>query len=97
MFKVPCKNIKQTFFGIFFSFLFLFFSHAVFASIYTPGQTLNPDCTMGSTNCGVNLFSSFVPYTGATTMLDLNSQMLADVGSLSIIGTSSTDTNCFSG
>ena len=68
-------------------FILIFASRSASADIYAPGATLNPNCSMGSINCGVDLFSTFVPFTGATSTLNLNSQMLTNVSSLGI-GTS---------
>ncbi len=39
---------------IVFSLLFVFSLQRAFADIYAPGATLNPDCTMGSANCGID-------------------------------------------
>ncbi|MBU6370901.1 beta-propeller fold lactonase family protein, partial [Patescibacteria group bacterium] len=54
------------------------------ASVYLPGQTLNPDCVMGSANCGVNILSQFVPFSGASTTIDLNNQSLLNINNFAI-------------
>jgi len=73
------------------SAIFFFFFGSVSASIFLPGQTLNPDCAMGSANCGVNILSEFVPYSGASSTIDLNEQQLLNVGDVSI-GTTTSGT-----
>lgn len=45
-------TLSFIFFVIFFSF-----SQLVFATIYQPGETLEPDCAPDSVNCGVAIFS----------------------------------------
>ena len=49
------RIISKTLFGGGVLIIVLLFSHYnnAFASVYSPGQTLNPDCAMGSSNCGV--------------------------------------------
>ncbi len=81
------KTYRYTAFSLFALFVFLLASRYVSATIYNPGETLNPDCIMGSSNCGVDLFSSFIPYTGATTTIDLNSQLLTNVSALNVTST----------
>ena len=60
------KDIKSTSFISKYCVLLLFFAFAFFqiqqiqianASIYAPGATLEPDCSPGSTNCGVETYS----------------------------------------
>lgn len=83
------KSSLRTFFssalvGIIFAGLF---SSAVYVlatpptSKYSPGETLNPDCAVGSTNCAV---VAPVPYTGATAALDLGSQNLTTTGTVTV-------------
>src|SRR3989344_8458036 len=76
-FKAVCLSV---FVGILFAGLF---SGAVYvladppSSAYNPGSTLNPSCAPGSTNCTV---TAPVPYTGATTGLNLGSQDFTTTG-----------------
>ena len=46
-------------------------------STYDPGETLNPSCNPGDTNCKV---TGPVPYTGATAALDLGAQNFTTTG-----------------
>lgn len=48
-------------------------------SAYSPGATLNPSCTVGSTNCTV---TSPVPYSGASSAVDLGSQTFTTTGTV---------------
>src|SRR3989344_9555177 len=80
-FKAVCLSV---FVGILFAGLF---SGAVYvladppSSAYNPGSTLNPSCAPGSTNCTV---TAPVPYTGATTGLNLGSQDFTTTGATTI-------------
>ena len=53
------------------------------APLYVPGETLNPSCVPTNPDCtvAVQSLANFVPYTGATSTLDLGSQYL-DVGNI---------------
>ncbi len=82
------KFTSSVLFAIYFIFAFFTFASA---SVYTPGETLNPDCVMGTSNCGVSLFSTFIPFTGATSTIDLNNQNLFNVGNFAV----GTSTNSF--
>ena len=63
------------------------FSVALFAfaippgSKYAPGETNDPSCNPGDTNCTV---TSSVPYTGATDNVDLGSKTLTTTGAGSL-------------
>lgn len=50
-------------------------------SKYAPGDTLNPSCAVGSTNCST---VSPVPYSGATAAVDLGSQNLTTTGTTAL-------------
>lgn len=67
-------------FGIIFASLFSFGMY-VFAippaSPYAPGDTLNPNCAAGTTNCTV---TPPVPYTGANSALNLGIQNFSTAG-----------------
>jgi len=60
---------------------------------YAPGATLNPNCTVGSTNCTV---TAPVPYTGATSAVDLGSQSFSTTGSVSLGSVTGTTINATS-
>ncbi len=55
-------------------------------SQYSPGETLNPSCAVGSTNCST---VSPVPYSGATAAVDLGSQNFTTTGT-SALGASTS-------
>ena len=92
MMAILYKNLTQKIswvVGFLLSFLLFFSLQNAFATIYAPGETLNPNCPMGSINCGVDLFASsspflsttsasvlYVPYTGATNNVDLGTNSL---------------------
>ena len=64
-----------------------FFSFGIYVfatppdSKYSPGETLDPSCVVGSTNCTV---TAPVPYTGATDNVDLGSKNLTTTGTASV-------------
>ncbi len=73
--------------GLFSSYLYVLATLPT--SKYSPGETTNPSCAPGDTNCTV---VSAVPYTGATANVDLGSYNLTTtgtgtIGTLSITGT----------
>ncbi len=74
MFIYYMKKILLSFFvGIVFAGLFSFGYYVLAvppASPYSPGATIEPNCAAGSTNCTV---SAPVPYTGATSSVNLGS------------------------
>lgn len=75
---------RSAIFGLVFAGLFsgaLFVFATPPTNQYSPGDTLNPSCAVGSTNCSV---SSPVPYTGATAALDLGSQNFTTTGTATV-------------
>ncbi|MDE1946204.1 MAG: hypothetical protein KGH93_03365, partial [Patescibacteria group bacterium] len=70
------------------------FAGLAHATVYAPGATLNPDCAMGSANCGVDILSRFIPYAGAAGNVNLNNQALSNVSAFAI-GTTSTSAAAF--
>ncbi len=72
--------------GIIFAGVFSFGIYVFAAppdSPYAPGETLNPACAAGSSNCTV---TSPVPYTGATAAVNLGSQNLTTSGTVTFSG-----------
>ncbi len=59
-------------------------------SPYTLGETINPSCAVGDTNCTV---LAPVPYSGATGALDLGSQNLTTTGTTTLGTVSATSTS----
>ncbi len=65
--------------GLFSSVFFAFATPPT--SPYAPGETTNPSCSPGDTNCTV---VASVPYTGATANVDLGSKTLTTTGAGSL-------------
>ncbi|MSU60719.1 MAG: hypothetical protein EXS52_02260, partial [Candidatus Staskawiczbacteria bacterium] len=65
--------------GLFSSVFFAFATPPT--SAYAPGETTNPSCSPGDTNCTV---VASVPYTGATANVDLGSKTLTTTGAGSL-------------
>src|SRR3989344_1262948 len=76
--------LKGIFMGFVFSCVFLLGFYALAAyptTAYSPGDTLNPSCAAGSANCTV---ISPIPYTGATSNVDLGSKTITTTGAGSL-------------
>ncbi|MEI7462796.1 MAG: hypothetical protein WCK03_00155, partial [Candidatus Taylorbacteria bacterium] len=65
--------ISLAFFGMSILVFLFSFSGVARASIYTPGQTLEPDCAPGSINCGVITPNASASQTGLLTSTDWTS------------------------
>ena len=74
--KIFSWNVRQIFFkklGVFIFVASTFaFIHFANATIYLPGQTLEPDCAPGSANCGVVTPNSSATSSGLLTSADWN-------------------------
>src|SRR3989338_6336849 len=68
--------------GLIFAGLFSAIFYAL-ALPYAPGETTNPTCSPGDTNCTV---TAAVPYTGATAAVDLGAKNFATTGTGSFAG-----------
>src|SRR3989338_1126069 len=74
--------------GLFSATVFVFATPPT--SQYSPGETLNPSCAVGATNCST---VSPVPYSGATAAVDLGSQNLTTTGTSALGATTSLKYN----
>src|SRR3989344_4457433 len=81
------NSIKRTTTGILLGLLIgILFSVSIYVfasppdSAYNSGETLDPSCAPGDTSCTVTTSATSVPYTGATSALDIGSQNFTTTG-----------------
>ena len=86
IFSFAKYSFRNLFSSILMGLVFAGLFSAIFYALalpYAPGETTNPTCSPGDTNCTV---TAAVPYTGATAAVDLGAKNFATTGTGSFAG-----------